>query len=159
MTGNAQCVRRWSCSDSRQEDYGKNMTPESKRSSGNMTKRTSSRRGSRRHHRVHSWDETWNPSKAMCYHRPKTVRHSEEDDVPKLSLHALPMISTCHKGAMDRFRHARNQNKGGHAVGIYAVENTKDCLHAQHLLPRENCHRTRDTAPTCGGHNQESSVE
>ena len=57
-------------------------------------------------------DETWATGRRMYYHRPETIRLSEEDDAPKLSLHALPMISTHHKGAKDRYRHARSRNEG-----------------------------------------------
>ena len=57
-------------------------------------------------------DETWASNKAMYYHRAQTIRLSQEADAPRLSLHALPMISTHHKGAMDRYKHAKDQNKG-----------------------------------------------
>jgi hypothetical protein len=56
--------------------------------------------------------DTWRSDNAVYYNRPETIRISDEDDAPKLSLHALPMVSTHHKGAVDRFKHARNQNKG-----------------------------------------------
>ncbi|KIW06563.1 uncharacterized protein PV09_02992 [Verruconis gallopava] len=57
--------------------------------------------------------ETWRSDRSVYYHRPEMIRLPEAKGCSRLSLHALPMISTHHKSAVDRYKHAKNQNRGG----------------------------------------------
>lgn len=56
--------------------------------------------------------ETWRSDKAMYLNRAATMRFTDNQDAPELTLHALPMISTHHKGARDRYRLAKNISEG-----------------------------------------------
>lgn len=59
------------------------------------------------------FDDTWTSNTAIYSPQLETQRLSVGDSAMKgLSAHALPMITTHHKGARERYKHAKLQNEG-----------------------------------------------